>query len=95
MESKSQPFAEDFRNCCLASCSRLAYERQQNSEEFAARSRRCGELYELIQQKLGGDGRLIDEFDNAKNMELAFDDEFIYQQGFQDCVYLFRWLGIL
>ena len=51
--------------------------------------------YHTIEEKLGQDGRLVDEFDAAKNFSLGLSDEYIYQQGFQDCVYLLRWINLI
>lgn len=77
------------------SCNRLAYEHQQTDVEYKVRAKESEELYKLIKEKLGADYKLINKFDAAKNHQMAFDDIFIYQQGFQDCVYLLRWMGIL
>lgn len=49
----------------------------------------------MIREKLGEEHELINQFDAAKNQAFGFGDEFIYQQGFQDCVYLLRWVGII
>ena len=95
MESGYQSFAEYFHDCCSASCTRLAYERQQTDTEYAVRAQECDMYYKLIEEKLGVDYKLINRFDAAKNHAYAFDDVLIYQQGFQDCVYLLRWLGLL
>ena len=95
MENGYQSFAESFRKCCDASCIRLAYEHQQTDTDYAIRAQECDTLYNLIEEKLGIDYKLINKFDAAKNHALAFDDILIYQQGFQDCVYLLRWIGLL
>ena len=95
MESGYLSFAECFRECCGVSCTRLAYERQQTDTDYAVRAQECDTLYKLIEEKLGVDYKLINKFDAAKNHAFAFDDVFIYQQGFQDCVHLLRWLGLL
>lgn len=95
MESGYQSFAESFRECCGVSCTRLAYEHQQTDTAYAVRAKECDTLYKLIEEKLGNDHKLINKFDAAKNYAFAFDDAFIYQQGFQDCVYLLRWMGLL
>lgn len=88
-------FAEKFRECCSQSCTNLAYERQKTEAEYAARAQRCDELYTQLQEKLGDERKLINNFDVAKNNLLAFDSAFIYQQGFRDCIYLLRWIGLL
>lgn len=95
MESGYQSFAENFRECCDASCTRLAYERQHMDADYSARVQECDKLFKLIEEKLGVDYKLIDKFDAAKNYVLSFDDAYIYQQGFQDCVTLLRWIGLL
>lgn len=95
METGYRSFAENFRECCGASCLRLAYERQQTDTGYADSAQACDKLYGLIQERLGEEDRLINDFDAAKNHVLAFDNQFIYQQGFQDCVALLRWIGLL
>lgn len=84
MESGYQSFAESFGECCGVSCTRLAYERQQKDTDYAVREQECDALYKLIEEKLGADYKLINKFDAAKNHTFAFDNESIYQQGFQD-----------
>ena len=95
MESGYQTFAENFRQCCGQSYARLAYKHQQTDKEFACAQQECEELYELLRDKLKDEQKLINRFDAAKTRELSFDTAFIYQQGFQDCVYLLRWMGVL
>lgn len=95
MKSGYQSFAENFRSCCSQSCTRLAFEHQQTEMEYAARAQKCDEFYKLIQKNLGNEHDLINNFDAAKNHLLSFDNIFIYQQGFQDCIYLLRWIGLL
>lgn len=95
MESGEKTFAQTFKACCMQSCTRLAYEQAQTDPDYAERARKCGALYKLIQDKLGADYLLINQFDAAKNHAAAYDDDLIYQQGFQDCVFLLRWMGLL
>ncbi len=94
MESGYQTFAQNFSDCCAQSCTRLAYERQQTDPEYAAASRECDELYAAILERLGKDAALINRFDAAKNRTHSFSNELIYQQGFEDCVCLLRWIGL-
>lgn len=95
METKCNSFAQRFRECCLQSCSRLANEREKNDEEYFFATQDCKRLYQIIEEKLGEERKLIDKFDAAKNYYYSFSEEYIYQQGFQDCVYLLRWIGLL
>ena len=95
MESGYKTFIQNFRECCGLSCTRLAYEHQQTDTDYAVRAQECDTLYKLIEEKLGVDHKLINQFDAARNHAFAFGEEFIYQQGFQDCVYLLRWIGLL
>ena len=95
MENGYQTFAEAYRDCCAVACTRLAYERQQTDPDYAVRAQECETLYKQIAERLGAESRLMNDFDAAKNHVLAFDDAHIYQQGFQDCVYLLRWIGLL
>lgn len=95
MEMGYRTFEENFMECCEHSCSRLAYERQQQSLTYQSADSRCSELYSRIKEKLGEDGALINQFDAAKNHLLSLGDMDIYQQGMRDCVYLLRFIGIL
>ena len=60
-----------------------------------AASEQCETLYQSLKERLEGDQLLLNRFDAAKNNETAIAMESIYQQGFQDCVYLLRWIGAL
>ena len=95
MENGYRSFAENFLECCSASCARLAYEHQQTDADYLIEVQECDELYKLIEEKLGVDHKLINKFDAVKNKVSALDDLFIYQQGFQDCIYLLGWMGLL
>ena len=95
MECGYQSFAENFRECCLRSCNRLAYKREQTDPDYIAASEQCETLYQSLKERLEGDQLLLNRFDAAKNNENAIAMESIYQQGFQDCVCLLRWLGLL
>ena len=95
METGYQTFAENFGECCSRSCSRLAYEREQTDSAYIAAVRECNTLYQSLQEKLRDESLLLNRFDAAKNNEHAIGMEFVYQQGFQDCVYLLHWLGLL
>lgn len=95
MENGYHSFARNFQECCHASSTRLAYERGKTDPKCAAAAQEYSALYNAIGEKLGEEHRLIDEFDSVKNYMQGFDAEWIYQQGFQDCVTLLRWLGML
>ena len=95
MENGYATFAENFSDCCFYSRSRLAYEKAQEDKEHILISQECDELFKAIQAKLGEDDKLLDQFDDAKNYGFSLDEGYIYQQGFQDCVYLLRWIGML
>lgn len=95
MKNGYNTFAENFYDCCGYSCTRLAYEQGEKSSDYRDAVSKCDALYDTIKEKLKEDGMLIDNFDAAKNYALSIGDQYIYQQGFQDCVYLLRWLGML
>ena len=88
-------FAENFQYCCAESYGRLSYEQTKNHSEYQRASDTCSELYQKIQEQLGENDEWIDKFDAAKNWVQTIESPYIYQQGFQDCIYLLRWLGIL
>lgn len=95
MESGYRSFEENFQECCNQSLYRLAYEHQQTDADYFTRMEACNALYDVIREKLGDEQELIGKFDAAINYALAFDDGYLYQQGFQDCVTLLRWIGLL
>ena len=95
MENGYATFAENFNSCCSYSRSRLAYKKAHEDKEHILVSQECEELFQTIQTKLGEDANLLFKFDDAKNHDSSLDEEYIYQQGFQDCVYLLRWIGML
>lgn len=95
MENGYATFAENFSNCCFHSRNRLAYERAHEDKAHICASQECDDLFKALQAKLGEDDDLLGKFDDAKNHDSSLDEEYIYQQGFQDCVYLLRWLGML
>ena len=95
MESGSATFEENFRNCCSYSRYRLAYEKAHEDKEHILVSQECDNLFQEIRAKLGEDDILLNKYEEAKNHGFCLDEEFIYQQGFQDCVVLLRWIGLL
>lgn len=94
MTTESMSFAENFSVCCTRSCEQLVCERAGDEEQVRAGDE-CDELFKKIAAKLGNDHDLIDDFDAAKNHVQSLDNQSIYQQGFRDCVFLLRWIGML
>lgn len=94
-ESSRSTFAENFRQCCGESYYWLSYEKTRKLPIFQAADNACSELYDQIGEQLGEKRKWIDEFDAAKNRVQGLEEPYIYQQGFQDCIYLLRWLGML
>ena len=88
-------FAENFKQCCNESCTYLAFEESRHNPEFLEAAKKCDDLYSKIEEKLSDEHELINNFDAAKNHEMGMDYEYIYHQGFKDCVYILRWIGIL
>ena len=88
-------FEDYFRSCCLNACTRMAYRKNRKNPRYLRAQRECEALYRRIGQRLGADAQLIDRYDAAKVHVMTFDDEHIYHQGFLDCIYLLRWLGLL
>lgn len=90
MENTEQtPFAQAFAGCLAEASGRMT---PQSLERRAAARARCDVLYRQLAEKAGF--ALADEFDAAKNCLTALVEEDVYEQGFRDCVYLLRWLGI-
>lgn len=91
---KNTAFAENFAECCSRSSGRLAHERRGDSA-FVGAQQECDRLYRMLADRLGDDSSLLGRYDAAKNELHALEDDCAYQQGFQDCVYLLRWMGAL
>lgn len=95
MKDGYQSFAKNFKTCCLDSCDRMAYRKGRRSAEKAEAMRECRVLYDAIYAKLGEDSLLINRFDAAKNHAFSLTEPHVYHQGFRDCIYLLRWMGVL
>lgn len=95
MNSGYRTFAEEFAECCGQSCGRLAYEKNQTDGAYTEALKECKILYDEIKEQLGENGSIVNRFDAFKNHIFSLEDRYVYQQGFQDCVYLLRWIGIL
>lgn len=88
-------FAEYFKDCCAAACHELWMKKGHKSKDFLEAKQEKDALYERIKEKLGEDKLLINKFDASKNEIAGISENYIYQQGFRDCVYMLRWMGIL
>lgn len=88
-------FEKAFKECCARCNYRMAYDKRRQSAEVAAAEQERDALYAVIAEKLGDDQRLINLYDAAVINTLSMDTEYIYQQGFQDCITLLRWLNLL
>lgn len=95
MEDSYRSFTEIFRCCRLDSCMKRAYRQTAEDPEFIEAEKEYQELYGRIKEKLGKDGFLIGDFDDARTHMLNMYDIFVYQQGFRDCVYLLHWIGLI
>ena len=94
MTTENMTFAENFSVCCTRSCEHLACERADDEEHVRAGDE-CDELFDKIADLLGNNHDLIDDFDAAKNHVQLLDNRSVYQQGFRDCVFLLRWIGMI
>lgn len=94
MRTTGRTFLENFTECCSASCIRPAIQAEQEDMDYRSVSQTRAALYREIEEKLGADRLLINRFDAAKNGEMAREQDYVYRQGFRDCVVLLRWLGL-
>lgn len=90
-----ESFEEYFQECCRCACTILAEKHKHTDPEYLKLSQECNTLYHRLEEKLGAEHNLVNQFDAAKNAQLFYDDIFIYQQGFQDCIYLLRWMELI
>lgn len=94
MKSENNIFAENFRECCIRS-SAGDYQQRANDPDRLDALEQCSQLYEIIKLKLGEDHVLINDFDAAKNCYCSIELDNTYHRGFQDCIYLLNWIGLL
>lgn len=88
-------FAKNFRQCCEDSCDRVYYRMENDHPAIKQSYLRMEELEQQISKKLGAEEGLIEEL---AHLHCQINDQgtlLIYRQGFQDCVYLLHWLGML
>ena len=95
MENSRKSFMENFYTCCIDSCDRLAHERASTDPVCVEASEEYDVIFHTIADKLGDGYGLMLDYETALHRNLGRRDDFIYQQGFQDCVELLRWMGAL
>lgn len=71
-------------------------ERYHHTQEYAYRHRREKQLSQIMRDNLTEDEKqCMDEILLELGEHTKQDSELIYRQGFQDCVWLLRQLGVL
>lgn len=71
-------------------------ERYRRTQEYAYRHRREKQLAQLLRDNLTEDEKqCVDEILLELGEHTKRDEELIYRQGFRDCVWLLRQLGVL
>ena len=88
-------FIEYFKDFCLNSYVRLANEHRQTDPEYKQLTDKCSALLKEVGERLGGEKHLLNNLEEALLESSGYDDPYIYQQGFQDCIYLLRWMGAI
>ena len=86
-------FHEFFTQAGCESCSACVIKNREESEEYASVKKRFSRLFEQIDEALGEDDDLLFRFEETINHRNSLDEEWVYRQGFCDCIYLLRWMG--
>ena len=97
MSSKndSNIFAQKFLQCRRESSYSLANRKQKTDLDYRKARQIYDALYSEIEQKLGQDRLLVNRLDAAHNHLSSWIEEWVYEQGFRDCIYLLNWLRFL
>lgn len=94
-KSSFQNFPDSFYQCCSQACFALALEKRGDAPNYIEMTEKSEELIAEMERKLGADSDLVDEYATNENALNGISFDLVYQQGFQDCVYLLRWIGAL
>lgn len=94
-KERNHSFEENFRQCCYITCGSITEVEQRNKQEYEQLKQRYQKLYDAMRERMAGDGKLLMEYDDIKNMMSGIEDEAVYRRGFQDCVYLLRFIGLI
>ena len=85
-------FSEYFALACCESYSEHVVRSRKQSEAYQETEQGISQLFNEIKEKLGDDYKLIHRFEEALNRRAGMDNDWIYQQGFCDFMYLLRWM---
>ena len=70
---------------------------RQNLDEYEAYrglAARQAALFRDIQERLGKDAKLMNCLEETVSEQSRYEEEWIYRQGFADCLDLLRWAGV-
>ena len=85
------PFLLFFKQAMVESIGASYRRNQEECEAYRDLAARQAELLKEIQDKLGQDTKLILRFEETGNEKASYEEEWIYRQGFSDCLELLRW----
>ncbi|WP_040198311.1 hypothetical protein [Candidatus Soleaferrea massiliensis] len=93
MENK---FAEYFYQAASDSCLACSVSRQHSSEEFRNLRDTSMQLFQEIENKLSeADRQKLFRLEEVENHMDAIAENWVYQQGYRDCLYLLQWMGCI
>ena len=83
-------FAEEFEDCLTQCRGRIPPERREEMHRLLGAS---DEAYRRLAAQ-GADPALLEAYADAQSDMSFYLQKELYHQGFTDCVYLLRWLGL-
>ena len=64
------------------------------NEAYRGLAARQAALFRDIQERLGKDAKLMNCLEETVSEQSRYEEEWIYRQGFADCLDLLRWAGV-
>ncbi len=89
----SNLFLEYFLRTCSEICSACIVQNGKEDTEYQEVSKKFSNLFSQIADKLDEDSDLIYRFEEVVNQRNCLEEDWIYQQGFCDCMYLLKWMN--
>lgn len=89
----SEIFYQKFLNAVSESCSACLMQKKEQDDEYRELDDEFSRLLEEMQKTLGENRKLLMEFERVSNRCNSLEVDWIYQQGFRDCLFLLKWMG--
>lgn len=85
----------DYFNQAIAGSIDASYRQNRDENEaYRGLAVRQAALFRDIQERLGKDAKLMNCLEETVSEQSRYEEEWIYRQGFADCLDLLRWAGV-